>query len=88
MRTGDWVAYAVCNNTDVVHIRIRGGSTILADTDVPCGATVAVPITVKSAAAHPFDIQTSHPKGTTGIGWWSVQINSPSWKQTGAFTSD
>jgi hypothetical protein len=85
MRTGKWVVYAVCNDTEAIHIRIRGGSTILAETDVPCGATIAVPITVDSATARRFEIRTSHPKGTIGTGWWAAQVNSPSWKQAEAF---
>ena len=84
IRTGEWVVYAVCTNTDVIHIRIRGGSTTLAETDVPCGATIAVPITVDRAATHRFQIQTSHLKAKSGAGWWSAQVNSTSWKQAGA----
>lgn len=86
MRTGKWVVYAVCNDTSVLHIRIRGGSTILAETDLPCGATIAIPVTVNRSAARRFEIQTSHPKGTTGTGWWSAQVNSTSWKQTESFS--
>lgn len=85
MRTGHWVVYAVCNDTEVLHLRVRGGSTILAETDVPCGVTIGVPIEVSSAAARQFEIQTSHPKGKTGTGWWAVQVNSTSWKQPATF---
>ena len=86
MRAGNWVAYAVCDNIDHIHLRIRGGNRTLAETDVPCGATVAMPIAVDSAAARQFEILTTLAKGTTGSGWWSVQINSTSWKQTGSFS--
>lgn len=86
MRTGKWVVYAACNNTNVLHIRIRGGSTILAETDLPCGATIAIPVTIDSSTARQFEIQTSHPKGSTGTGWWSAQVNSASWKQTESFS--
>lgn len=86
MRAGRWVTFAVCHNVDRIHLRIRGGNKTLAETDVPCGATIAMPITVDSAAASHFEILTTRAKGTAGSGWWSVQINSTSWKQTESFS--
>ena len=86
MRAGSWVAYAVCDNVDRIHVRIRAGNTTLAETDVPCGATIAMPITVDNTAARRLEILTTRAKGTHGSGWWSVQINTTSWKQTGSFS--
>lgn len=86
LRAGTWVAYAVCDNTDRIHVSIRGGITTLAETDVPCGATIAMPIAFNNATTRRLEILTTHAKGAHGSGWWSVQINSTSWKRTGSFS--
>lgn len=87
-RTGRWVAYAVCADAGLVHVRIRGGDRTLAETDVPCGATVAMPLTVDSAAARRFEVSATAAKGATGAAWWSVHVNSAAWRQTGSFAFD
>lgn len=88
MHAGRWVVFAVCNHTNVLHVQIMGGSTVLAETDVPCGATIGIPVTVDSAAARRFEIRTRHHKGDSGTGWWEVEVNSPSWKQLQSFGFD
>lgn len=85
MRIGKWVVYAVCGHTDVVHVTVRGGGTILAATDVACGATVALPIAVDSTTVRHFEIQASRPKGASGEGWWEARVNRVSWQQSGIF---
>jgi hypothetical protein len=85
MRTGSWVVYAACDRSDAIHLRIRGAGRLLAESDVPCGATVAVPIAVDRAAARRFEIETNYPRGSSGPDWWSAQINSTSWRQDDTF---
>ena len=86
VRPGDWVAYAVCSDADHVHVRIRSDGRTLAETDVPCGATMRLPIRIDRAGSRVLEIRATKPKTSAGAGWWSVQVDSTSWRQSGSFS--
>ena len=86
VRPGDWVAYAVCDDADQVHVRISSDGRTLAETDVPCGATMRLPIRIDRAGSRTLEIRATKPKTTAGAGWWSVQVDSTSWRQSGSFS--
>ncbi|RIX28645.1 hypothetical protein [Amnibacterium setariae] len=86
MQPGKWTVYAVCNNIDLLHLQIRSAGKTQAETDIPCGVTIAIPVTVTAAGARDFAIATSYPKGADGPAWWSAQVNSTTWRQTQSFS--
>jgi hypothetical protein len=78
---GDYELVAACIGVDVVHVTAKAGGRVLADTDVPCGATVTVPMA--KAGSNPLEVRATAPGGQAGGAWW-VGINHAGWKQSGA----
>ena len=78
---GDYELVAACTGVDVVHVTVKAGPKLLADTDVPCGAAVTVPMA--SAGLNPLEVQAAAPRGSGSGAWW-VGINHAGWKQSGA----
>ena len=78
---GDYEMVAACTGVDVVHVTAKAGRKLLADTDVPCGAAVTVPMAY--AGGDPLEVRATAP-GASGSGAWWVGINHAGWKQSGA----
>ena len=82
VRQGDYRLVAACSGVDVVHVTARADGKLLGETDVPCGATVEIPITYRGGGGLELRA-TVH--GKAGSGAWYVGVNGASWTPSGSY---
>ncbi|WP_133765061.1 hypothetical protein [Amnibacterium kyonggiense] len=82
VKRGSYVLAAACIGADIVHVAARAGGQLIGASDVPCGATVRIPISYESSRGLEIRVTRHDPKST---GSWYVSVNRASWVQTTSY---
>ena len=86
---GEYDVLAVCEGTAAVHVVVSadakiGGATKVASSDIPCGATVRIPVTFPSGSAaisaSRKAVSTDSASDTSDSAQWYVSIVSRGWE--------
>lgn len=83
VKPGEYVLAAACTGADVFHVAARADGKLLGSSDVPCGATVKIPISY--ASTNGLQLRVSH-RGSASTGAWYVSVNQPSWAPSSSYS--